>query len=95
MQTDRLIENLHPYDVLSLQKDESCVSCGICAEGCPVGAIPMDRPNCTDNDLCINCLRCVQICPVQCRTLPTPFLDFVTSLLKENATGYKKPAIFL
>ena len=75
--------------------DDSCVSCGLCAEGCPVGAIPMDEPNSTNNELCINCLRCVQICPVQCRTLPAPFLDFVTKLLKENAAGYKEPAIFL
>ena len=75
--------------------DEGCVSCGLCAEGCPVGAIPMDAPNTTDNAMCINCLRCMQVCPVGCRSLPAPFLDFVTKLLSENAAGYKKPTIIL
>ena len=75
--------------------DEGCVSCGLCAEGCPVGAIPVDAPNTTDNAMCINCLRCMQVCPVGCRSLPAPFLDFVTKLLAENAAGYKKPTIIL
>lgn len=34
--------------------DETCVRCGVCAEQCPLGAIPMDEPNKTDPELCIN-----------------------------------------
>ena len=75
--------------------DETCVKCGVCAEQCPLGAIPIDEPNKTNNDMCINCMRCVHICPQQCRTLPTPFLAGATQMLNEKAAGYKKPAIFL
>ena len=75
--------------------DESCVKCGACAEQCPVGAIPMDDPSRTNNDVCINCLRCVQVCPVNCRALPAPFMDGATKMLNEKAAGYKKPAVFL
>ena len=75
--------------------DENCVKCGVCAEQCPVGAIHMDDPSQTNNDVCINCLRCVQACPVTSRALPAPFLAGATKMLNEKAAGYKKPAIFL
>lgn len=75
--------------------DESCVKCGICAEQCPLSAIPMDEPHKTNTDLCINCMRCVEVCPQKCRALPAPFVAGATQMLSEKAAGYKKPAIFL
>ena len=74
---------------------ESCVKCGVCARQCPVGAIPMDDPSQTLNDLCINCMRCVQVCPVSSRALPDTFLAMITQMLNQNAAGYKKPVTFL
>ena len=74
---------------------ESCVKCGACAEQCPLGAIPLEDPSQTNNDVCINCMRCVQVCPQQCRALPDAFLNMVTQMLNQNAAGYKKPTIFL
>ena len=76
-------------------ESENCVKCGVCAQQCPVGAIPLDDPSQTNNDLCINCMRCVQICPQQCRALPEAFLTMITQMLNQNAAGYKNPAIFL
>jgi Fe-S-cluster-containing hydrogenase component 2 len=60
-----------------------------------VGAIPLDNPSQTNNDLCINCMRCVEVCPVSSRALPDAFLTMITQMLNQNAAGYKKPAIFL
>lgn len=74
--------------------DETCVKCGICAEKCPVGAIPLDNPSETQGDVCINCMRCVQICPVSSRALPAPFVAGATQMLSEKAAGYKKPVVF-
>ena len=74
---------------------ESCVKCGVCAEKCPVGAIPLDDPSRTRNDLCINCMRCVEACPVRSRALPDSFLTMITQMLNQNAAGYKKPVVFL
>ena len=74
---------------------EACVKCGVCAEQCPVGAIPLDHPNETLGDVCINCMRCVQVCPVSSRALPAPFVAGATQMLSEKAAGYKKPVIFL
>ena len=75
--------------------DETCVKCGVCAERCPVGAIPLDHPNKTLGDVCINCMRCVQVCPVRSRALPAPFVAGATQMLNEKAAGYKKPVVFL
>ena len=75
--------------------DETCVKCGVCAEQCPVGAIPLDDPSKTLGDVCINCMRCVQVCPVRSRALPAPFVAGATQMLGEEAAGYKKPVVFL
>lgn len=74
---------------------ENCMKCGVCAEQCPLGAIPLDDPSQTNNDLCINCMRCVEACPVSSRALPDSFLARITQMLNQNAAGYKKPTIFL
>ena len=75
--------------------NENCVKCGVCAEQCPVGAIPLDDPSQTNNDLCINCIRCVEACPQKCRALPDAFVNMITQMLNQNAAGYKKPVVFL
>ena len=90
----------HPYVALKPSAfhpaaDETCIKCGVCAEQCPLGAIPLDDSRQTNNDVCINCMRCVQVCPQQCRTLPAPFLAGATQMLNEKAAGYKKPVVFL
>ena len=69
--------------------DENCVQCGVCAQQCPVGAIPLEKPNETLGDECINCMRCVQVCPVRSRALPAPFVVGATQMLSEKAAGYK------
>lgn len=75
--------------------NESCVKCGVCAQQCPVNAIPLDDPSQTLNDLCINCMRCVEVCPQHCRALPDAFMAVITQMLNQNAAEYKKPVIFL
>ena len=74
---------------------ESCTRCGACAAQCPVGAIPMDDPSQTNNDLCINCMGCVEACPVSSRALPDAFLTMISQMLNRNAAGYKQPSVFL
>ncbi len=43
-----------------------CVSCGSCAEGCPVNAISEgDGQYVIDADLCVDCGACASTCPVE------------------------------
>ena len=44
---------------------DDCVSCGACAEQCPVGAISEgDGKYVINPDLCVECGACVGVCPV-------------------------------
>ncbi len=44
---------------------DDCISCGSCAEGCPVEAISEgDGKYVIDPDKCIDCGACAGVCPV-------------------------------
>jgi len=45
---------------------ETCTSCGICAEECPVDAIAIENDGAEiDMNECISCAICHNICPVE------------------------------
>lgn len=44
---------------------DACISCGACADGCPVDAISEgDGVYVIDADTCIDCGACADVCPV-------------------------------
>ncbi|EJU20187.1 MULTISPECIES: DUF362 domain-containing protein [Mogibacterium] len=43
---------------------EDCISCGACADGCPVEAISEGTPYVINADACIDCGACADVCPV-------------------------------
>ena len=74
---------------------EACVSCGICAKSCPLGAIPLENPAETDDSKCISCMRCISVCPTNARSLPEDVLAAVERMLKKAASEPKQPELFL
>lgn len=59
----------------------ACIRCGLCAQKCPVEAIPAGNPTQTDPEKCILCMRCIAICPEKARTLPVPVSEMLAQKL--------------
>ena len=62
---------------------ENCVSCSICVQACPVGALDLTRPGKSGryrnffpelvNDRCIGCSMCAKSCPMECINMTAVF----------------------
>ena len=82
-----------PLDLIAVS--EECTQCVVCAEACPVEAIPFDDGTQTDKDKCIKCCACIKVCPAEARSLkPSPLVD-KAKLLSEKCAARKDPELYL
>jgi ferredoxin len=59
--------NLWHLDFIEVNND--CKQCGVCALGCPVGAIDSENSNLIDIDKCTLCCACIKHCPQNARSM--------------------------
>lgn len=84
-----------PYKTSSVsmvpKATKACVSCGFCAQKCPVQAIDRLHPQNVDKKACISCMRCVAICPHHARRIH-PIMQAAAALALKKACAQRKEA---
>lgn len=80
-----------PYPIVG----EECIRCGFCARKCPAGAIPMENPGTTVQDICISCMRCIAVCPKKARKLPDEVMQSAGGWLRSTCADRKENELFL
>lgn len=84
-----------PYKTSSVsmvpKATKDCVSCGLCAQKCPVQAIDRLHPQNVDKKACISCMRCVAICPHHARRIH-PIMQAAAALALKKACAQRKEA---
>lgn len=74
---------------------KSCTKCGVCAEKCPTGAIPMDLPMSTNHDKCITCMRCIEVCLQKNRSISRLLAAAGAQKLKKACKERKGNELFI
>ena len=74
---------------------DECQQCGLCAIGCPTGAINPDNSNLIDTEKCITCCACIKSCPQKARTIKTGLVKDASISLSSRCKERKEPEFFL
>lgn len=96
------IPGCHPYRgdsklwvVDFIAVSDECTQCGVCAEGCPVGAIDPENSSVIDTERCITCCACIKHCPKKARTMKAGLVRDAALRLSTLYKERKEPEYFV
>ncbi|MGE5498752.1 MAG: ferredoxin, partial [Syntrophothermus sp.] len=72
-----------------------CKQCGICARGCPTGAIDSENAYIIDKVKCITCCACIKNCPQKARTMKAGPVADAAARLNKFYSERKMPQSFV
>ncbi|MCP4112670.1 MAG: ferredoxin [Desulfobacteraceae bacterium] len=83
------------WDVDFIAVSDECMQCGVCAEGCPVGAVDSEKSNLIDKEKCTLCCACIKNCPQKARTMKPGLVKDAAIKIHEKFKERKEPVFFL
>jgi len=73
---------------------DECTQCGVCAKGCPTGAIDPENSVLIDTEKCITCCACIKLCPKKAKTIKAGLVKEASIRLSTRFKERKEPEIF-
>lgn len=71
-----------------------CTGCGMCVSQCPAGAIPVENPKKTNEEMCISCMRCIKVCPSGARSINSLMVMAAAMKMKKALESRKENVLF-
>lgn len=80
---------------MTVQVDDTCISCGKCASECPTDAIPHDNVKAVDAQKCFSCMHCTSVCPVNARHNAESVTNALYERLRDRCSEAKENKLYI